>query len=83
MTNEIKNMKLGYEYIRDRIDGYRQGLLTYREFIMLCMGYIQALEDTGLITYSQRSALNDMIFTDDDEDVLDIEARLVYNISVR
>lgn len=69
MTN-IDYMHMGYEFIRDRIDGYDQGLITYRELIMICMGYIQALEDTGLITYSQRSALNDMIFTDEIEEIV-------------
>lgn len=66
----VDYMHMGYEFIRDRIDVYDQGLITYRELIMICMGYIQALEDTGLITYSQRSALNDMIFTDEVEEII-------------
>lgn len=69
MTN-TDYMHMGYEFIRDRIDVYDQGLITYRELIMICMGYIQALEDTGLITYSQRSVLNDMIFTDEVEEIV-------------
>lgn len=69
MTNETKNMKLGYEYIRDRKVQMKHGFLDIKEYICCCTGYITALEETKSITHSQTLALDDFIYGDTDLDI--------------
>ena len=69
ISNEMENMKLGYEYIRDRKVQMKHGFLDIKEYLCCCMGYITALEETGSIEHSKTLALNDFIYEDTDLDI--------------